>query len=231
MWQLRKCKAGRRCSAKLALFIASDNLKESLEAVQYNEGEYRLLHRAGSNRKCNLVTCVDDVLNIPPKSMGVPIGQLIAVLQRYGDRVLSRKTKLFLVLDFYITHEAMAMRKVHMTCSNLVATSVQKLSATTRPLDQAHPRSARKEEMREVMGWYIIESRTGELSMLRSRLGRRCLVQKGHCRNEDSENPSVRLRVHLCSSSGLPVKFRVAAIDSTLRGSSQRRRCVGARCV
>lgn len=81
---------------KLLLFFFSDNFDESPKALYHIEGAYQLLYRADVDQKCQLVPFVDDVLNNPPSSMGVPVGQLTKVLQRCGDRAFSRKTKPFL---------------------------------------------------------------------------------------------------------------------------------------
>lgn len=79
----------------------------------------------------------------------------------------------FLVLEFG-THDGTTLEKMHVTFSTPAATSAQKLSTTTLLMGRAGPVSVRKRKMREQKEQELFPSRTRELTMLCSGLGRRC---------------------------------------------------------
>lgn len=83
----------------LLLFFASDSLEEIPGAFQYSEGAYHLLYSADASRKCEVVPCVDDVLENSLNAKGILAGQMSEVLQRCGDRVSTRKTKQFICVQ------------------------------------------------------------------------------------------------------------------------------------
>lgn len=72
-----------------------------------------------------------------------------------------------------VTHDAVTMEEVYMTCSNRAATSAQKLSATTAPLDRVDPTSLSGGEMRELEGQQTDASRMRALGILQNGLGPR----------------------------------------------------------
>lgn len=130
-----------------------------------------------------------------------------------------------------LTHETMAMEEVYTICSSLIAKSVRKTvcsDAISRPGGSNVSEERGEKRAREAVE-YRTSYKGAELVAKWARAT--LLVSTGLCGTEDQETSSVRICVHLGSSSTSQVEFRLAVFENVLCENFQRRQCIRARCV